>query len=283
MKKFLCSLMICVLLFGTFTACGTAKIPTATAPEVDYPPKIPEITDVEPLTDEMVAKIEAAWRDKYGYDLKWFNEDNLETRHFGMLYVGVVDGYTVLFKCKGGSSGHLQIKPLASYEVHTSVSGYVYKDGEISPLNEISFNYAEAKTILDRFMELDDKIFQMDDLYDPYVTVLGDTPSPLEECPYSEEDLLAAIGATEEYNPFEGSTYLGTYHGCIVFVSKNMWDEYGNGIIAGVAYDRGQDTFWIVRNGESCSLEDAFEYGYLTVDDIRTIMYYRYGERVPQR
>ncbi|MBO5109192.1 MAG: hypothetical protein J6D21_00605 [Clostridia bacterium] len=263
MKKVVSILMLCVLLLVTLAACGSEQIPVAASPDVDYPPKFPEMDGVAPLTEQLVAEIETAWRNANGYDMKWFNWDNIVTRHFGVMYMGTVNGYVILLQ--------------------NNAAGYAYKDGALYSLTDVSLDSASATVISDRLAALKEQISQRTDLDDPYATVLGDLPPALEECPYSRADLLAAIDASGEDDPFARSTYLGTYHGCIVFVSKNLWDEYGNGLVAGVAYDRGQDAFWVVRNDETCTLDEAFQRGYLTVDDIRTIMYYRYGERVPQR
>ncbi|MBO5111113.1 MAG: hypothetical protein J6D21_10420 [Clostridia bacterium] len=49
MKKTVGILMLCALLFITFVACGSTKIPTAVSPDVDYPPKFPDMEGVEPL------------------------------------------------------------------------------------------------------------------------------------------------------------------------------------------------------------------------------------------
>ena len=288
MKRILSVLLLCALLLTMLAACGNEPIPVAVAPDVDYPPKMPEIKGVEPMTKELQTEIEAAWRETYGYDMKWFNEDNIVTRHFGTFYLGSFDGYVLLCSSRGlDQYSSILIDPYRFPARVRSISGcFAYKDGAFTPLYEIEFNYSEAKTIYERLLAFSDAIYDRYDLEDPYVTFISDPPAPVGECPYAEENLLKAIGlfGTEQgENYFKGAKYLGTYHGCIVFISDTgaTWDMYGNGTIAGVAYDL-EDGFWLIRNGEVLTLEEAFMYGYLTAEDVRTVMYHWYGERVPK-
>ena len=274
-------LMSVVLLLTTFVACGSAKIPTAVSPDVNYPPKLPEMEGVEPLTDDLVAEIEQAFRRQNGYDMKWFHWDNIVTRHFGYIYMGKVDGYVILLESSSSwnSVGSFRFSPLPQYKTRINVSGYAYKDGRIVPVEEIALDREQAMVIYDRYCVLEDAIFARTDLDDPYETLTGEVP-PLEECPYLEEDLIA-IGVPERFFAENGpeAKYLGTYHGCIVFSARNSFDSGLMSQGLPVCVDAMHD-FYVFRNGEAYDLNEAFLYGYLTVEDVRTIVYHVYGERL---
>ena len=275
-----------LILLGSFllsvlVACGSAKIPTAVSPDVDYPPKFPNVEGIEPLTDDLVAEIEQAFRRQNGYDMKWFHWDNIVTRHFGYIYMGKVDGYVILLESSSSwnSVGSFRFSPLPQYKTRIDVSGYAYKDGQIVPVGEIDLDKAKAEIIYDRYCALEDAIFEREDLDDPYVTLTGEVP-PLEECPYPEEDLIAS-GIPERFFTERGleAQYLGTYHGCIVFATRNSFDS---GLVSRwlpICVDALHD-FYVYRNGEEYDLNEAFRYGYLTEEDVRTIVYYVYGERL---
>ena len=54
------------------------------------------------------------------------------------------------------------------------------------------------------------------------------------------------------------------------------------GIIGGVAFWIGQyHTFYVVKDGEWCKLDQAVNDGCLTYENLRTIAYYMYGESFP--
>ena len=283
LKKAIGILLLSVLLLVTLAACGRKEIPVAVSPDVDYPPKFPYMEGVEPLTDSMVAEIEQAFREQNGYDMKWFNWDNIVTRHFGYIYMGTVDGYVILLASSSNwnSEGIFQFPPLPQYyKTRLNVSGYAYKDGQIVSVGEIDMDREKAKVIYDRYCALETTIFERDDLDDPYTTITGELPPPLEECPYLQEDLVAA-GIPEQFFAENGlkAKYLGTYHGCIVFATRNPFDSglvsQGLPVCVYALHD-----FYVFRNGEEYDLNEAFLYGYLTEDDVRTIVYYMYGERL---
>ena len=259
MKKKVSILLSCILLLGALTACGTAKIPVAVAPDVDYPPKFPEMEDVTPLTDAQIAEIERAYREEYGYDIKWFNWDNPVTRHFGYVYLGTMDGYTLLFSLRGGygdpvkKDGSVWIAPLKFSASALDATCYGYKDGEwINPW-ELDLNYVKAKKVHQRYSAFEELLFAQSDLVALDLNSTDGLP-PLEECPYSEEDLLAA-GLPDWV--LSTGTYLGTFQGCIAFSAQGFWDDL--------------PTAYIFRNGKLMKPAEAFDYGYLTAEDYFTI------------
>lgn len=260
MKKKVSILLSCILLLGALTACGTAKIPVAVAPDVDYPPKFPEMEGITPLTEAQITEIEQAFREEYGYDMKWFNWDNPVTRHFGYVYLGTMDGYTLLFSLRGGcgdpvgKNGTVWIDFLRFSSNYLAATCYGYKDGEWFSTYELDLNHVKARAIYQRYCAFEELLYARDDLIACDLNSLDGLP-PLEECPYSEEDLLAA-GLPDWV--LSTGTYLGTYHGCIAFYARSDWDDLR--------------VVYLFRNGKVMKLEDAFNNWYLTVEEYFTLI-----------
>ena len=259
MKKKVSILLLCVLMLGILASCGTAKIPVAVAPDVNYPPKFPEMEDVTPLTEAQITEIEQAFREEYGYDMKWFNWDDPVTRHFGYVCLGTMDGYTLLFSLSGGygdpvkKDGSVQVASVRFASNYLSATCYGYKDGEWFSPHELDLNHAKARAIYQRYCAFEELLYARDDLVALDLNSTDGLP-PLEECPYSDEDLLAA-GLPEWV--LSTGTYLGTYHGCIAFYARDPWYGYL--------------TAYIFRNGKLMKPAEAFDCGYLTAEDYFTI------------
>lgn len=259
MKKLAFLLAFALLSTFALASCGTAKIPVAVAPDIDYPPKFPDMEDVTPLTDAQIADIERAYREEYGYDIKWFNWDDPVTRHFGYVYLGTMDGYTLLFSLSGGyevdeKNGSVQVASVCFASNYLTANCCGYKDGEWFSPHELDLNHAKARDIYQRYCAFEELLFAQSDLVALDLNSTDGLP-PLEECPYSEEDLLAA-GLTEWV--LSTGTYLGTYQGCIAFSAEGPWDDL--------------PTAYIFRNGKLMKPAEAFDFGYLTAEDYFTII-----------
>ena len=75
-----------------------ADLPTLAVPAVDYPADLPELPGMEPLSEDKIREISDAWYAKEGYALKWFNEGNILSRHFGWRYYGTAEEGIVLYR-----------------------------------------------------------------------------------------------------------------------------------------------------------------------------------------
>ena len=260
-------ILICGILLSALAACGAKEIPVAVSPDVDYPPKFPVLEGVEPVSEERIAEIEQVYREKYGRDIWWFNWDDPITRYFGYLCLGEMDGYTLLFSLHGEAESGEQtrkvyINPLPSIPSRLGARFMAYKDGEWINLSETPQNYTLARAIHERFCSFEELLYQRDDLYDTVWGIDSESVPPLEECPYSDEDLIEA--GFIDWMVLEG-TYLGTYHGCIAFVARDRWDNL--------------PTLYVLRNGELIgdygdgAAHTLFARGNITVEEYHTLIY----------
>lgn len=260
-------ILICGILLSALASCGTKEIPVAVSPDVDYPPKFPVLEGVEPVSEERIAEIEQVYREKNGRDIWWFNWDDPITRYFGYLCLGEMDGYTLLFSLHGEAEPGEQtrkvyINPLPSIPSRLGASFMAYKDGEWINLSKTPQNYILARAIHERFCSFEELLYQRDDLYDTVWGIDSESVPPLEECPYSDEDLIEA--GFIDWMVLEG-TYLGTYHGCIAFGARDRWDNL--------------PTLYVLRNGELIgasgdrAAHTLFARGNITVEEYHTLIY----------
>ena len=273
MKRFF---WILLLLLLVLVGCGGAGLPVATLPEVEYPANfLPLSSDVAPLTQTQIEEIEEAWCTQNGYPLKWFDRNDLVTWYFGWRYYGQTDGYVIL--ARPGHSPACVTIGTERINATVAIELYAYAEGELIPLPDGEFEGRDLSAAVEAHKAYEEWLREREDRYDPY-SYENFSGTDLEPCPYSEDSLAQwGIPYTSDYY-----TYCGTYHGCIVFrvmtlttvVDDEKW-------IGGVTIDRGNDCFLVYRDGQRYYLEEAFEYGYLTWEDIKTIAYHYYGEEYP--
>lgn len=230
-----------------------------------YPPNLMTVPDlVEELSEDKIQKFENAWLEEYGYKAQWFDKNNIVTRHFGLRYYGTHEGYMVFYRpnSQGGRPQDWEngrCKWLIEDKYNLLHGLYYYKDGEI----ETRFSYPvsdEAFSVITQIHKtIETEIQSREDLDDP----------------------LSHDGAW--YPPIDRLDGCGTYHGYRVDGYTTMLRPYGFLIVGGSAlYIGGPDFFTVSGNGiEPMSIEEAFYRGYLTVDDIKAVAYYYYGDGDP--
>ncbi|MBO5110908.1 MAG: hypothetical protein J6D21_09355 [Clostridia bacterium] len=243
-------------------------MPRYYAPDIEYPADFFALDGVDSLTAEQIEAIETAWQIENGYALKWFNQNDIVTRHFGWRYYGTVE------------EGILLYRPLYQLEIVDTDPGksvmtyqrYVYKDGIFTPFEEANLS-EESVTFATQIHETYEKLIAARaDLDDPdahAAPVFGS----IRPCLYTDT-ALASWGIDPET-----VKYYGTYNGCVVFEELDglSLTEHQIWIIGGKPFDRYGDRLVVYKDGEKYTLAEAFERGYLTVEDISDIAFYRYG------
>ena len=247
-----------------------ADLPTLAVPAVDYPADLPELPGMEPLSEDKIREIAEAWYAKEGYALKWFNEGNIFSRHFGWRYYGTAEEGIVLYRPTYTLYGWHDENEIFRY--HMTYERYVYREGEFYTFEDAEVSEETVAAAEWYHKVLEETLLSREDRDDPYVNDGTDLP-PLEACPYTAETLAKwGIAASDQY--------LGTYNGCIV-VEENRDDFIPTGYfpqaIAGKIFCAAGDRIYVYGNGERYSLADAFERGYLTVADVAAIAYYYQG------
>lgn len=249
---------------------------------ISLEPVKPEIT---PLTDAQMAEINAAWLEEKGYPAKWFDENEIITRHFGLRYYGTYGGYQILFAPGTKASGHEIYFDNILLNYETEFALYAYHSGELfsaQALYESGALNSEDITAIARYHAATElAIANRPDLDNPYDCISPDFPA-LELLPQEMRDQIEAdYRAIHEYD-LSGVIYCGTYNGCVVFVFDVATDAWNPHNIGGQYFELGSCMdFIIYKDGEflpsrmECSaLLYAFNHNYLTASDIEKIEHY---------
>lgn len=233
-------------------------------------PKMPEIT---PLTEEQIAAIETAWLSTKGYPVKWYEEANIITRHFGLRYYGTCGEYVILFAPETKlRTSYISLGDGQYLKHSTEFSLYAYRDGTLYEASERykagALSDAELACVIACHDATEYALKHRPDWDDP-LSFDGPIFPPLG--PITEE-VRAAVG--EHQTVLSHYTYCGIYNGSAVFVMKSMIRSVSEHIIGGKYFSLEPYVTVVLREGVQYSLEDAFNLNFLTVEDIEKIEYY---------
>ena len=200
--------------------------------------------------------------------VKWFDETRIETRHDGLRYYGRLDGGILVGKPSGLA---LELDKIESLNYF---SFGLFKNGEMSLVITSDLDDETLAAIEEAVLAYENTILQREDLDDPY-WYGGQNLPELEDSVYYDADEAASLPKSHGY--------LGTYNGySVCFHEDRGLRGTGVKIIGGVAFWIGQyHTFYVVKDGEWCKLDQAVNDGCLTYENLRTIAYYMYGESFP--
>ena len=217
--------------------------------------------DMHPLTDLEQAEIENAWLSQKGYRIEWYSDGRTETRHYGWRYYGRIERAILL------------ARPIADGQSGSDLQLLVYESGEFINYEDLNYEDTLRESVERFYKDFEESILRREDLDDPYDLSGQDLP-PLGECPYTEED-LSGTG-------FHPSDYLGTYNGYSVFKVRGVIRGMSKVQLAGVPFWWGDFyLFYAYKDGESITIDKAFNLGILTYYDLRAIAYYTYGDYFP--
>ena len=220
-----------------------------------------------PLTDAEKTNIEKAWYSAKGYTFKWYDEEKVETRHFGWRYYGRINGAILLANADGSYPGYN-----GGYSV-LAMKLYTYEQGQFTQITAL-LSYSAYDAIKEWHNAFESALLQREDLDDPFWYGGQNLPA-LGTSPCTEEQLKGTFCQPEDY--------LGTYNGCSVFYTEGNVRATWQSMFGGVMFWEGEYySFVAYKDGEHYYLGDAFNRGLLTYEDLRAVAYYLYGENFPE-
>ena len=240
--------------------------PMATTP-VDTTPIDDALVDQAYRTPELAtfdaslkAEMASAWLVQYGWEIRWYDEENIITRHDGLRYYGTYNDYLVLY-----SPCAVKLPFL-----------FAYRDGVFYPLDDVcptkGWLSAVCARIWDYHATVEEAILSREDLDDPYIFGNLDLPDP-GICPYA---------GTPHLERNDHHVYIGNYNGYDAFLVDTGLTLYSIRIIGGSSFVWTQYHVVLIKDGEKILLDQAFERNLVTYEDIRKIAYYCYGEAGPK-
>ena len=262
MKRILSIILTTVLLLGALAACGTT--PAETTPTPTTPADTTPAADPPTEEELLIAAIEDAWLASQHYPAKWLDEENVVTRHYGLRNYGTYSGYVILFHPKSTViATELTIKQGVVLRYDTDFQLYAYKDGALCTAESLFASGAlilqDARDILACHKETEARLEARADPDYPYALDGAGLPT---------------LNVTDKHE-------LGTYGDCRVTwtetttVEADQWHVLGgSGFLL-----NGSAVITVTRGTESCSLETAFNQGYLSPTDMRAIAYYYHTAR----
>ena len=126
-----------------------------------------------------------------------------------------------------------------------------------------NFNAGAGSGTTEEIMESESK--ELHELFPDY------TPAPLSEERIAElSKILPALGSEDEWTQYVWrKQYLGDFNGCFCFYSDGHLQYEETKIIAGYEFTRSTSfTLEVVYNGEKMYMNEAYDKGYLTRDEI---------------
>ena len=244
--------------------------PPATTPVVTTPVTTPHLRDGQyrtpeesPLTSEERTLVELTYSKTYSKTVRWYDESVIESRHYGARYYGRWNGCPVIAFPKVGEP----VGDSAPFTIYYLENG-VFRTVAIRP--EMS---ADVVTKIEGYhAAFEEALHEREDLDDPYWFGSAMLP-PLGDSPHTNEELRNE----------NSQNYLGTYNGCSVYFGVNEWTEEASvRFIYGIPFWIGRYYgFDAYKDGEFYTLAEAYDLGYLTYEDFRTVARYAYGESFP--
>ena len=296
MKKLLCIILATLMLM--LPACGTTPAtttlaettptpttPTVTTPVVTTPVTTPICTtpvvttpvDTAPIDDTLAdqayrtpelapfdtslkAELASAWLAQYGWEIRWYDEENITTRHSGLRYYGTYNDYLIFYSPCAVTLPYL----------------LAYRDGVFCPLEDVFPNEAWRSAICTRVWAyhytVEEAILTRADLDDPYVFGALDLSDP-GVCPHA---------GTPHLEGYEAHVFIGNYNGYDAFLAKTPMEGYWIFVIGGSSFLWGEYVVVLLKGEETILLDRAFERNLVTYEDVRKIAYYCYGETGPK-
>ena len=223
-----------------------------------------------PLLDAEKLEIEASWLQATDCVLRWFDEDRIATRHFGVRYYG-----------SAGDVIFLAVPQKKSVDSEAELSIYAFHEGTLFPYSSVSAP-ADVWVGLDAYdSRFAAEIEQREDLDDPGFYG-GEHPS-LGDSPYTRDQLLER-GVRPHGSCSSADGYLGTYNGNSVYALSHVEARGSRKImIGGLCFWWERFTAVVCNDTDVYPLDVAFEQGLLGYEDLRAVAYYWYGEECPEK
>ena len=150
--------------------------------------------ELAPFDPSLKAELASAWLAQYGWEIRWYDEENITTRHSGLRYYGTYNDYLIFYSPCAVTLPYL----------------LAYRDGVFCPLEDVVPNEAWRSAICTRVWAyhytVEEAILARADLDDPCVFGALDLPDP-GNCPHA---------GTPHFAGYENHVFIGNHNVVII-------------------------------------------------------------------